>query len=246
MNRILNVHLLPELADPHDLAGHTSIVIDVLRASTTITTALASGAEKLIPCLTVEEARQLARDRPGALLGGERGGERLPGFDFGNSPAEYHSETVSGKTVVFTTTNGTRAMTRCMGSGRILVGAIVNREALCRQVSGDERIDIICAGTNGAFSLDDALGAGAIVDRLTMDSTDWRLDDGAEICRSLWCREAGSSGDPEQILGALKRSIGGKNLLGLGMESDLGLAAQLDSFDCVPVLDKSTWELRSA
>ena len=83
MNRILNVHLLPELADPHDLAGHTSIVIDVLRASTTITTALASGAEKLIPCLTVEEARQLARDRPGALLGGERGGERLPGFDFG-------------------------------------------------------------------------------------------------------------------------------------------------------------------
>ena len=119
MTNQLNVHLLPELANPHDLAGHTSIVIDTLRASTTITTALENGAEKIIPCLTVEEARQLANDRPGALLGGERGGKPLPGFDFGNSPAEYEPNRVAGKTIVFTTTNGTKAMTRCMGSARM-------------------------------------------------------------------------------------------------------------------------------
>ena len=243
MNRILNVHLLPELADPHDLAGHTSIVIDVLRASTTIATALVSGARKIIPCLTVEEARQLAKQRPGSLLGGERGGQPLPGFDFGNSPAEYVAEKVGDKTIVFTTTNGTRAMTRCMGSRRIIVGSIVNREAVCREVASDERVDIICAGTNGAFSLDDALGAGAIVERLVLQTSDWQLNDGAETCVSLWRQEVGTAGARTQIVDALKKSTGGRNLIGIGMEADLPLAAELDGLDCVPLLDKSTWEI---
>ena len=243
MNRILNVHLLPELADPHDLAGHTSIVIDVLRASTTITTALSSGAGKIIPCLTVEEARQLAKQRPGSLLGGERGGKPLPGFDFGNSPAEYVAANVANRTIVFTTTNGTKAMTRCMGSGRILIGSIVNRDSICSTVAEDERVDIICAGTNGAFTLDDALGAGAIVERLALQSSGWQLNDGAETCCSLWRQEVGTAGDLPRIVEAMKKSTGGKNLIGIGMASDLALAAELDRFDRVPVLDKSTWEI---
>ena len=245
MNRSLNVHLLPELADPHDLAGHTSVVIDILRASTTIVTALVAGAEKIIPCLEIEEARQLAKQRPGSLLGGERGGKPLPGFDFGNSPAEYSAEKVQGRTIVFTTTNGTKAMTRCMGSGRILIGAIVNRAALCREVASDDRVDILCAGTNGAFTLDDALGAGAIVERLSLESDDWRLNDEAEICRSLWLHEVwfGGASDHGKVVSALKKSSGGKNLIGIGMESDLPLAAELDRFERVPELDKSTWEI---
>ena len=195
MNRILNVHLLPDLADPHDLAGHTSVVIDVLRASTTITTALQHGAAEVIPCLTVEEARQLSGQRPGSLLGGERGGKPLPGFDFGNSPAEYAAERVADKTIVFTTTNGTKAMTRCMGSGRILIGAIVNRAAVCRAVAEDERVDIICAGTDGEFSMDDALGAGAMVSQLSHNSSDWVLNDGANISLSLWNNEVGDASE---------------------------------------------------
>lgn len=240
MTRILNVHLLPELANPHDLAGHTSVVIDVLRASTTITTALANGAEKVIPCLTVEEARQLAADRPGSLLGGERHCKRLPGFDFGNSPAEYTREKVDGKTIVFTTTNGTKAMTRCMGSARIVIGAIVNRTAVCEAIAGDERIDIICAGTNGAFSMDDAFGAGAIVDQLTIRS-EWTLNDGARMTQKVWA-SAGAEG-VDAVSEFLRMSQGGRNLVAADMSEDVHLASAIDESHHVPQLDKSTWEI---
>jgi len=242
MNQILNVHLLPELAHPHDIAGHTSVVIDVLRASTTITTALDSGAEKIIPCLTVEEARQLASQRPGALLGGERQGQKLPGFDVGNSPAEYTAGRVHGKTLVFTTTNGTKAMTRCMGSCRILIGSIVNRSSICEAVASDPRVDIICAGTNEQFSMDDALAAGAIASGLTH----WDLNDGAKVCRQLWESHVTNGNQANSIRKALAESIGGRNLIAIGMDSDLDLAAELDRFSLVPELDRSTWEISSS
>jgi len=242
MNRTLNVHLLPELANPHELVGHCSVVIDVLRASTTITVALAAGAKKIIPCLTVAEARQLAAQRPGSLLGGERHGKPLPGFDFGNSPAEYVAGRVVGKSIVFTTTNGTRAMTRCMGSDRVLIGSIVNRAAVCRELNGAGRIDLVCAGTGGECSLDDALGAGAIVDRLTLEA-DWRINDAAKICLSLWRHEVGVDGRTQAIVQSLAKSIGGRNLIELGMQDDLPQAAELDDFEIVPELDRSVWEI---
>ena len=234
MTQILNVHLLPDLADPHDLSGHTSVVIDVLRASTTITTALAYGAECIIPCLTVEEARQVAGARDGALLGGERQGQRLPGFDLGNSPAEYRPETVRDKTIVFTTTNGTKAMTRCIGAGKILVGSLVNRSAVCRAIADDERVDIVCAGTNGQFSMEDALAAGAIAQGLK----DWTLDDAAYLCKTLWESQASDH--------VLAQSLGGRNLIGLGMEADLTLANQVDHFEIVPELYRASWEISLA
>lgn len=240
MTRVLNVHLLPELANPHELAGHTSVVIDVLRASTTITTAIENGAAKIIPCLTVEEARQLAADRPGALLGGERGGKPLPGFDFGNSPAEYASDRVAGKTIVFTTTNGTKAMTRCMGSARIVIGSLVNRAAVCSMLLEDEasQVDILCAGTNGEFSMEDALAAGAIADGLRNASEDWQLNDGAQISQTLW------QADQSRVEDSLARSRGGRNLTEIGMRDDLSLAAELDRLNRVPEIDKSAWEIR--
>lgn len=244
MNRILNVHLLPELADPHELAGHTSVVIDVLRASTTITFALVMGAERIIPCLTVPEARQLAFDRPGALLGGERGGEKLPGFDFGNSPAEYSSDRVSGKTIVFTTTNGTKAMTRCMGASRVLIGALVNSAAVGAAVSRDERVDLVCAGTDDQLTAEDALTAGAIVDRMLIGQGAWTLNDAAHLCRSAWLAEVGADGDRQRVTAAFARSLGGRNLVKIGMSADLEIAAELDCFDLVPALDRTTWEIR--
>jgi len=241
MTRVLNVHLLPELANPHELAGHTSVVIDVLRASTTITTALENGASHIVPCLAVEEARQLGADREGALLGGERGGKPLPGFDFGNSPAEYTADRVAGKAIVFTTTNGTKAMTRCMGSARILIASLVNRAAVCEELSADEasQIDILCAGTNGEFSMEDALAAGAIVDRLfERESVEWELNDGAHISRTLW------RADQDDIEASLARSRGGRNLIEIGMRDDLKLAAAIDQFARVPAIDRTVWEIR--
>jgi 2-phosphosulfolactate phosphatase len=244
MHRILNVHLVPEMANPHDLAGHTSVVIDVLRASTTITTALNAGAEAIVPCLTVEEARQLAGAKSGSLLGGERGGVRVQGFDFGNSPAEYSSDRVRAKTIIFTTTNGTKALTRCMGAGRVLLAALVNRAAVCSAIAEDPRVDLICAGTDGEFSFDDAVTAGAIVDNLVIRGEEWQLSDAARICRCAWQSAVGSEGDRTRIVTALENSSGGRNLIALGMEGDLKLASQLDQLNVVPELDRSTWQIR--
>ncbi|MEK6238577.1 MAG: 2-phosphosulfolactate phosphatase, partial [Planctomycetales bacterium] len=109
MSRRLHVHLLPELTTEEALAESHVVVIDVLRASTTIVHALASGAAEVIPCLETDDARELSKrlasDNP--LLGGERGGEPIDGFDMGNSPTEYVESKVRGRKIIFTTTNGT-------------------------------------------------------------------------------------------------------------------------------------------
>src|SRR5262245_6050961 len=140
--RQIDVYLLPALVEPAELAGKTAVVIDVLRATTTIIHALAHGATQVVPCLEVEEAVErassLARDKQAETLvlrGGERGGRQITGFELGNSPAEYSREVVAGKTVVFTTTNGTRAMQRCREARRVLVGAFVNFSAVCRELA---------------------------------------------------------------------------------------------------------------
>ena len=114
VDRDVHVHLLPELAPPGRLAGGLALVIDVLRATTTIVHALAAGCTAVRPCVHVEEARQLAGEmRAGrVLLAGERGGVPVPGFDLGNSPHEYTAKLCQGKTVVLTTSNGTRALAR--------------------------------------------------------------------------------------------------------------------------------------
>lgn len=245
MNRILNVHLLPDLADPHALAGNTSVVIDVLRASTTITTALDSGARRIIPCLTVSEARKLAQQRPGSLLGGERKGQPLPGFDFGNSPAEYSATRVTDRTIVFTTTNGTRAMARCVGSARVVIGCLINRASLCESLRVEEHIDLICAGTDGQISMDDALAAGAIVERLSLTDERWQLNDAALLCHQFWLQSDGESLTPGALSGVLEQSLGGRNLVTIGLGADLRLASALDSSTTVPTLDRANWEITS-
>ena len=127
MMQSVHVHLLPQLVRPEELAGTTVVVIDMLRATTTIVEALSAGAVAVIPCGEIEEARQCARQRsPAALLGGERGGRPIAGFDLGNSPAEYTAERVGGKTVVLTTTNGTRALLHSRQAARVLVAAFAN------------------------------------------------------------------------------------------------------------------------
>src|SRR5687768_10758642 len=132
MPRPLNVHFLPDLTTPAELAGGVVVVIDVLRASTTITYALAAGAREVIPCLEIEEARAAAAKLPPgqAVLGGERHGLPIEGFDLGNSPRDYTPQRVGGKTVVFTTTNGTKAMMQCRQAAGVLIGSYVNFSAL--------------------------------------------------------------------------------------------------------------------
>ena len=145
----LKAHFLPALTTPEALAGATLVVIDVLRATTVIPHALAVGAKAVIPCLEVEDAVQAAARLPAgqAVLGGERGGLKIDGFDLGNSPDEYTPQTVAGKTLVFTTTNGTRAMMHCRQAQRVLLGSFVNASAIVDALAADRDVRLLCAGT---------------------------------------------------------------------------------------------------
>jgi 2-phosphosulfolactate phosphatase len=124
----LAVHFLPTLVAADEMAGGDVVMIDVLRASTTITHALAAGAVAVIPCREVEEAKKTAAAFPPgtAILGGERGGLPIAGFELGNSPAEYTHAAVGDKTVVFTTTNGTLALMQCKAAAHVFIGSFVN------------------------------------------------------------------------------------------------------------------------
>ncbi len=152
MTRDVFVHLLPFLFQPDELRGGTAVVIDVLRASTTITHALAAGANAVIPCEEIEEARQIAANLPATevVLGGERDSKKIEGFDLDNSPLKYTPETVGGKTVVFTTTNGTRALSLSQQTEHILLGSFVNLNAVIASLAADNRaLHLVCAGTRG-------------------------------------------------------------------------------------------------
>jgi 2-phosphosulfolactate phosphatase len=230
--RDVQVHLLPELAPPGRLAGGLALVIDVLRATTTIIHALAAGCTTVRPCVHIEEARQMAGEmRAGrVLLAGERGGVPVPGFDLGNSPHEYTAKLCQGKTVVLTTSNGTRALVRAAEADRILLGAFVNYSAVCEQLGHDSRpLHILCAGTEGEVALEDTLLAGALVDYLC-EVVEVRLNDSARLAWDCFEHHG------RVLLGALEISKGGANLHALGYDDDIRAAAQVDQFNLVPEL----------
>jgi 2-phosphosulfolactate phosphatase len=259
--RQIDVYLLPALVQPEELAGRTVVVIDILRATTTIIHALAAGAMQVIPCQEIAEARNLATELPPPLLlGGERGGKQIAGFDLGNSPAEYTRDVVAGKTIVFSTTNGTRAMLRCKAARRVLLGAFVNFSAVCRELAGQERIALVCAGTDGHVTREDTLFAGAIVTDLCSPpvvhpairgatsqgvALGCVLNDQAEIAADAWQTAVRVLTDRPLGL-TLRDSRGGRNLIEIGQEDDIDLAAQFDKFDIVPELDLVAWRIRVA
>jgi 2-phosphosulfolactate phosphatase len=213
------------------LAGVTAVVLDVVRASTTIVSALASGARAVVPVTTPDEAKERGQQWvPGtALLGGERGGAPPPGFDCGNSPAEYSPQRVRGRTVVFTTTNGTRALLALDGARRVAVGGFVNAAAVTRWVA-DEPGDVllVCAGEKGRFCLEDAVCAGLLVARLR--PVGGALTDAAQAARALWDRYA------EDLQAMLADATWAQALVAQGRGADLPLCVALDVHDVVPVL----------
>ncbi|MBY0526312.1 MAG: 2-phosphosulfolactate phosphatase [Gemmataceae bacterium] len=230
--RKVNVYLLPCLVPKGALTGGIAIVIDVLRATTTIIHAMAAGCCEVRPCAEIDEAQALAGQmRAGrVILGGERDGRPLPGFDAGNSPSEYTPKRCKGTTLVLTTSNGTRALIGAAEAERTLVAGFVNYSAVCEQLRHDVRpIHIVCAGTEGEVALEDTLLAGALVDYLT-ESMEVKLNDSARLA---WdCFE-----NHGRVLdGALEVSKGGAKLRGLGYDEDIRAAARVDQFALVPEL----------
>jgi len=237
----LAVHLVPALVASPALAGSVVIMIDALRASVTISAALASGAQAVFPVLTVEDALSSAKRMQDAgaardqiVLGGERGGVLIPGFDLDNSPLAYTAERVRGKSVVFTTANGTSTLIHAHGASVILIGALTNLSSVCRAVESDPRdVHIICSGTRGEISLDDCLAAGAIVERLLDAGRELGSDDSGLVCLRLW-HEAKRTG----VLSAMRASRGGRNLVRLGFDADVELCSTVDAVDVLPRYDE--------
>jgi 2-phosphosulfolactate phosphatase len=207
-----------------------AIVIDVLRASTTIATALANGASHVIPLDTVEAARDRQARQPELLLCGERDAHPLPGFDLGNSPREYTRERVEGKGLILTTTNGTKALQAAekAGAGTIVVGALTNRQAVVDFSAGSlNPLLLVCAGCQGQFSLEDALCAGALIAGL---GAELLLTDAARACLALY-----EYWGPDQLALAVAGSEHGQRLQRKGYGEDIMLAMAVDTCPVVPI-----------
>lgn len=234
MSQTVTVHFLPAAFEPSALQGSVAIVLDVLRATTTIVQALAAGAARVIATETIGEARERFAALPEgtALLGGERGGVRIEGFTLGNSPLEYTPEVVTGKTICLTTTNGTRALARCRDAQHVLVGAFSNLRAVVAAAGDSGRpVHIVCAGTDGHVTAEDVLCAGAIATELENEHPDAMvLDDSARVASAFW--QTVSPGPP--LREAMRGSRGGVNLVELGYDRDIDRCAEIDRCDLVP------------
>ena len=214
-----------------DLRNHVVIVVDALRATSVMVTATQNGVRFIIPVSEVEEAvdmaRQLGNQR--VLLCGERQALPILEFHLSNSPLEYTPEMVAGRVMVMTTTNGTRAILRAKDARSLYLGAFLNAAAVARAArESGENIAIVCAGTNGKFSLDDILCSGAIISRLLELDENQYLDDLARTALTLY----------DSYKGDLRASLAGcthvERLRALGLEEDIRFCLQEDVMDAVP------------
>jgi len=218
---------VPEL-DPAELGGATAVVIDVLRATSTMAAALAAGARGIYPTATTEEAIALAQSlgREDTLLCGERRGERIEGYDLGNSPAEFTPEVVGDRRLVMNTTNGTRAFLAVEAAERVFAASFVNVSAVARRLDGVEDLLIVCAGREDVFGLEDAVCAGALLRELA-DAGAAGLDDAAHAAYVL----AGRFPPGTDFLTGTEA---GRQLVEIGLGADLEWCARRDALDIVP------------
>lgn len=233
----MRIELFPTQAEAAEsrVRDRVAVVVDVLRASSTIATAWLGGAERIIPLSGVEEAKALHTTFPRghALLCGERDGLRIDGFDLGNSPAEFGESAVRGKALIFVSSNGTRLMARSDGAREKAVVAFVNltpaAEYLC---AADAEIAILCAGKLGRLSLEDFVCGGAIVDEaLARLGEGVEVNDAAFAARRLW-----TGAYRGRIPQLFQDASHGRYLASIGFEGDLDLCARRDSVPVVPVV----------
>ena len=209
-----------------DLSTTTCIVFDVLRATSSMITALAHGAAEIFPVKTIEEAFALRKEMPDALLGGERHGERIEGFDLGNNPFEYTA--LAGRRIISTTTNGTIALRACERAGRVLVGALLNLAALRDELARSRPAEVllVCAGTFETFALEDAIAAGL----LAAEFPDAELTDAAVAAVAAARRFA-------TPLDGLLAARNGRALAARGWRDQIEWCAQVSRFGAIGAMD---------
>jgi 2-phosphosulfolactate phosphatase len=210
-----------------EATGTCAVVIDVLRATSTIAAALGHGATCVIPRTEVDDAfaekASLEQDGEEPILGGERGGFKVPGFDLGNSPLEYAEERVSGRPVVLCTCNGTAALERCRDAARVYAASFVNVAATVEAVAqGAERVVLCCAGKEGAPALEDVCCAGMLATSL-LEVYPYEADDATEMAVLSWKKYRA---DVRRLLMTCSH---GRYLAGLGFEEDLTFCSEVDA-----------------
>jgi 2-phosphosulfolactate phosphatase len=229
----INVYTTPNELNDDDLRGSTAVVIDVLRTSSTIIAALANGAREVIPAGTPAEVGELVSraGRAGSLMGGERDGKQIEGFDLGNSPSEYVRKDVAGKTIFFSSTNGTPALLRVKSASQVVVGSFNNLTVVLGYLLDRmPEAALLCSGRSGKFSLEDFICAGSMVMGLESRLGNAIVrNDAAIAAADLYRRNMNLIGD------VMRRSAHGKKLIEIGYERDLSYCAQIDSHDILPL-----------
>jgi 2-phosphosulfolactate phosphatase len=233
----IEVYFTPHGVVPADLEGRTVVVVDLLRASTSIAVALAAGAREILPAGSIEEAMRIAQnlERDQVVLAGERKSVRIEGFALGNSPREFTPEAVGGKTVVLTTTNGTQALLVAQDAEQVLVAGAVNFTAVVQRtravLEGSGDLVILCSGQERQFAIEDAFAAGRLAKVLLPDGGHRRvaMNDGAIAALEI-ARHFG-----EKWLRALKVSRHGQELVELGFADDLKVCGTQDTHPVLPV-----------
>lgn len=242
----IEVFLTPAEFEENSLKEKIAVVIDVLRASTSIITALQNGAKEVIPVAEVETAMKIASNlfAGQSMLCGERNGKLIDGFDLDNSPESYVPEIVTGKSLVFCTTNGSRALVKARHAKSLLVAGFVNvsmvKEFIFRPENEESSVAIVCAGKDGHLSLEDTLCAGLVIDRLMNDKKPkaaFQLTDTALAAQVLYERFRGNE------LAALTESEHGRYLASIGNAGDIPACAKIDGIQALPVLEDSVIRL---
>jgi 2-phosphosulfolactate phosphatase len=238
----IDVLFTPDAIDELQFRDKNVVVIDVLRASTTIVTALANGAKEIIPVSSVESAMKISGNLFGdvILLGGERNGKLIEGFNLGNSPQEYTEEVVKNKSIIFSTTNGSQALVKSRYAKNLVVACFVNVSKVVefvREINAD--VSIICAGKQGAFCLEDAVCTGMIIHKLReAGAENLSFSDSALASLTLY------KNYDKNILNMIKKSEHGQYLSEIGYGDDLKICAGVDTCAVLPILAGSIIKLR--
>lgn len=222
----ITVYATPDNIVDREIKEQRAVVIDALRATSTIVTALYQGCREVIPVIEIEEAMNISRiyEKDSYLLCGERNIQGIEGFHLSNSPGAYRREIVEGKTLLLTTTNGTRAIHHAASAGEVLIAAFNNAGATAEYLrSGDANVCFVCAGTDKRFSLDDIAAAGAIIHRMIQQAPSLELSDLALVCLRIY---ESAQGDLDALL---KDSSHYRRLLNAGLEADLEHCLALDT-----------------
>lgn len=228
MHKRIEVCLTPALLHLYDIKESIVVVIDVLRATSSIVYGISNGASAIIPVANVEDCLQYSQKD--YLLAAERNGEVVEGYDFGNSPFSYTKEKVAGKTVVLTTTNGTKALHMARETAyQVVIGSFLNLQTLCGWLKEQDRsVLLLCAGWKDAFNLEDTLFAGAVVSDLRKDFD--HFDDSSIAAEDLYQLAK------TDLRKYLHKSSHSHRLAALNIEEDVKFCLQLNICDAIPVL----------